>query len=287
METLEIKNETKNLLNELLNNQDNSNKGVDISAKKMLDQVFVDKDETLVIILLYKSENFKQITKPYTLEICDRQMFEWVKMACSGYETKTVMCDKNSNIVSLIKPLLNEKQNTLVLYSDTPLLTNETVDETIDYFALSGMNVLKLPRGWIFKTEYIKNAESVSGVQSRQFNEFEFKPVLNLKDLTIVAEILKQKIFEKHYINEVVIVDEKSIYIGADVIIETGTKIEPNNVIKGMTYIGKNCVLEPFNYINDSIISNNCVIKHSNILKSKITENMVVGPFEIIENKQS
>src|SRR5574344_2779530 len=112
METLEIKSETKNLLNELLNNS-NDEKGTKINFKEenLLKQIFVDKDNTLVIILLYKSENFKQITKPYTLEICDRKMSDWVNMACSGYETKTVACDKNSNIVSLIKPLLNEKQN--------------------------------------------------------------------------------------------------------------------------------------------------------------------------------
>lgn len=280
MEILEIKND---LLKDLLED----NKEIKISSKKLLDEIFINSDQVLVVILLYKNDNFKQITKPYNLEICDKKMVDWVVSACNGYEIKTVTCDKNSNIVSLIKPLLNEKPYTLVLYSDTPLLKNETVVENIDYFALSGMNVLKLPRGWIFKTEYIKEAESISAVQSRQYNEFEFKPVLNLKDFSFVTDIIKQKIFEKHYDNEVVIIDEKSTYIGAEVIIESGTKIEPNNVVKGLTYIGKNCILEPFNYIKDSIISNNCVIKNSNIIKSKITENMVVGPFEIIENKQS
>jgi NDP-sugar pyrophosphorylase family protein len=280
METLEIKND---LLKDLL--EDNTE--IKVSTKKLLDEVFINKDQVLVIILLYKNENFKQITKPYNLEIFDKKMVDWIIDSCREYEIKTVSCDKNSNIVTLIKPLLNEKPYTLVLYSDTPLLTKETIVENIDYFALSGMNVLKLPRGWIFKTEYIKEADSISGVQSRQYNDFEFKPVLNLKDFSIVTDIIKQKIFEKHYQNEVIIIDEKSTYIGAEVIIDPGTRIEPNNVIKGLTYIGRNCVLEPFNYIQDSIISNNCIIKNSNVIKSKITENMVVGPFEIIENKQS
>ncbi len=287
METLEIKSETieikRNLLDELLS----EDKKEDIISKKMLEEIFIDKDQTLVIILLYKSDSFKQIQKPYNLEICDKKMVDHVSDACKGYEIKTITCDKNSNIVSLIKPLLNEKPYTLVLYSDTPMISSQTINENIDYFSLSGINVLKLPRGWIFKTEYIKNVDSVSAVQSRQYNEFEFKPVLNFKDLSIVSEFIKQKIFEKHYKNEVLIIDEKSTFIGADVIIEAGTKIEPNNVIKGQTYIGKNCFLEPFNYISNSIISNNCVIKNSNIIKSKITESMVVGPFEIIENKQS
>lgn len=285
MEVIEVKTETVEIKNSLLNEILNEDKEIKVSPREK--QILVEKENVLVIILLYKGEGFKQIIKPYNLEICDKKIVDWVKESCFGYEIKTVACDKTSNIVNLVKPLLNEKQITLVLYADTPLLTNETIVENIDYFSLSGMNVLKLPRGWLFKTEYIKNSDSISAVQTRQFNEFEFKAVLNLKDYSVISGIIKQKILDKHYQNEVIIIDEKSTYIGSDVIIESGTRIEPNNVLKGMTYIGKNCVLEPFNYINDSIISNNCVIKNSTIIKSKITENIVVGPFEIIENKQS
>ncbi len=274
----------KSLLEELL--EENKEEQI-VSTKNILKEVFIEKDKVLVVILLYKDDKFKQIIKPYNLEICDKKIVDWVKDSCNGFEIKSVLCDKNSNIVSLIKPALNEKPYTLVLYSDTPMLTSETIVENLDYFVLSGMNVLKLPRGWVFKTEYIKTAESVSAVQTRQFNEYEFRAVSNLKQYSEISDILKQNILEKHLNNEVVIVDLKTTYIGADVIIEPGTKIEPNNVIKGLTYIGKNCVLEPFNYIKDSIISNNCVIRNSSVIKSKITENMVVGPFETIENKQS
>jgi hypothetical protein len=282
METIEIK---KNLLDEMMKEEVPDLK---ISPKEVLSQVFNEKrDDTLVIILLFKNENFKGFTKPYNIEICDRKMFEWVECACEKFEIKSTTCDKNSSIVPLIKPLLNDKENTLVLYSDTPLLTSNTIEEALDYFRLSGMNVLKLPRGWLFKTEYIKTAESVSSVQTREFNELEFKAVNNLKDIEYFTEILKKRIFEKHYENNILISDPNSTFIGPNVMIGQGTKIESNNVIKGLTYIGKNCVLAPFNYISDSIISNNCVIKNSSIVKSKISENMVVGPFEIIENKQA
>lgn len=279
--TTEIINEKKSIIEELME----ENK--ETFSEKLLKDVFVKKEEVLVIILLYKSDSFKQIKKPFNLEILDKKMVDWVKDSCSNYEVKTILCDKNSNIISLIKPLLNDKKYTVVLYSDTPLLSEETIIESIDFFSLNGMNVLKLPRGWIFKTEYIKTADSISGVQSRIYNESEFKPVFNLKDLSVVADIKKKQIIDKHYKNEVIIIDEKTTYVGADVIIESGTTIYPNNVIKGQTYIGKNCVIESFNYITDSIILNNCILKNSNIIRSKITENMVVGPFEFIENKQS
>ena len=81
--------------------------------------------------------------------------------------------------------------------------------------------------------------------------------------------------------------DKKSCYIDADVIIESGTKIAPNNVIYGESYIGKNCTLMPNNVIRDSVISSNCVLKYSYIENSRISENIVVGPFESVVNKST
>ena len=53
----------------------------------------------------------------------------------------------------------------------------------------------------------------------------------------------------------------------------------------GQTYIGKNCVVEPNNTIKDSVISDNCVLKTSYVCESRISENIVVGPFESVIKK--
>ena len=85
--------------------------------------------------------------------------------------------------------------------------------------------------------------------------------------------------------NGVYIVDPKTTYIDADVVIEKGVRIEPNNVLKGESYIGENSVLEANNIISNSIISNNVIVKNSYVSGSRISENMIVGPFETVLDK--
>ena len=214
-------------------------------------------------------------------------MYEWAMESVSDFEVKTIACDDHSNIVPLIKPLLNNKKTTIVLYSDTPLITKNTIYEILDYFSIRHLNVLKLNRGWVFDTEYISKAESVSSVITREFGENDFFAVGDAYTLEKATNVLKNRILEFHLHNGVFIEDKNTTFIDASVIIESGAKIEPNNVLKGETYIGKNVILEPNNTIISSIISSGCDIKSSYVKNSKITENMVVGPFELIEEKES
>ena len=72
-----------------------------------------------------------------------------------------------------------------------------------------------------------------------------------------------------------------------EVVIENGAKIEHNTTLIGQTYIGKNCTIEPNSIIKDSVISDKCVVKCSYIEQSRISENMIVGPFEKIINKSN
>lgn len=271
----------------------------------LLDDVLIDLDENsvqtsvqtetqtdysndvLAIVLLYRNANFKGVIKPYNLEICGKKMYEWAMESVSDFEVKTIACDDHSNIVPLIKPLLNNKKTTIVLYSDTPLITKNTIYEILDYFSIRHLNVLKLNRGWVFDTEYISKADSVSSVITREFGENDFFAVGDAYTLEKATNVLKNRILEFHLHNDVFIEDKNTTFIDASVIIESGAKIEPNNVLKGETYIGKNVILEPNNTIISSIIASGCDIKSSYVKNSKITENMVVGPFELIEEKES
>lgn len=271
----------------------------------LLDDVLIDLDENsvqtsvqtemqtdysndvLAIVLLYRNANFKGVIKPYNLEICGKKMYEWAMESVSDFEVKTIACDDHSNIVPLIKPLLNNKKTTIVLYSDTPLITKNTIYEILDYFSIRHLNVLKLNRGWVFDTEYISKAESVTSVITREFGENDFFAVGDAYTLEKATNVLKNRILDFHLNNGVFIEDKNTTFIDASVIIESGVKIEPNNVLKGETYIGKNVILEPNNTIISSIISSGCDIKSSYVKNSKITENMVVGPFELIEEKES
>ena len=275
MEILEEK--TISLLDEVL---------LDMPEPQQKEELREELDSVVAIVLLYRNPNLKDF-KPFYKEMMGKKMCDYVLDSVKDYKTKSIACDETSSIVPLVKPMIEGYKTAIVLYSDTPLLTKETVNEILDYFAVSKLNVLKLPRGYVFDVEYIKNVDSVSDINIKKFNEEEFQPVCDAKSFSKINSILKQRILDFHLNQGVWFNDVNSCYIDADTIIEPGAKIAAFNSLKGETYIGKNVILEENNTIINSIISNNCIIKSSYIKNSKITENMVVGPFEMIEEKES
>lgn len=253
------------------------------------EEIETKSDDTFIFVVLYvKNPDFKGILKTYEIDICGKKMHEWVELACADCKTKTTTCTPESDVLSLLKPLLDDdKKFTFLLYSDTPLLTKSTLEE-IKTFAISrDINVLKLTRGYVFNTQYIKNAESISAIQTNFFEEEDFMTVYDLSQIPIVSQIMKNRILSYHIENGVKINDINTIFIDADVIIEQGTEIFPNNSIKGNSFIGKNCKIKEGNVIENSIVSDNCILQNSFIKESRISENMVVGPFEIVEKKST
>ena len=61
-----------------------------------------------------------------------------------------------------------------------------------------------------------------------------------------------------------------TIFIDADVEIDGNVVIYPNNIIKGDSIISTGTILESGNYIDNSIISNDCHIIGARIENSKI-----------------
>ena len=142
-----------------------------------------------------------------------------------------------------------------------------------------------LKRGFLFDSEYLKNCESVLSLEDERFNCDEFKQVNSYKDLAEVTKTLNNFILNYHMQNGVYFIDMASTFIDADVVIEKNVTIYPNNVIKGQTYIGENCIIEPNNTIINSVISKGAIIKNSYVNGSGISENMIIGPFEKVIDK--
>ena len=272
METLTLEKETIINTNILTQNQNKS---------------WIEQD-VLVIILLNKNFDFKTSRTPYDLDMCGKKMWEWTALSVGDCEIKTTVCTEESNILTLVKPYLNNKKWTAVLYSDTPLMSGKTFMEIMDYVRAKQVNVLNLDRGYVFNTEYIKSVENLLSFNVTHFgNKLDFFVVDNPQKLYEATTVLKNRILDYHINNGIIIQDKNSTFIDADVIIENGTIIKQNNSLYGLTYIGKNCVIEPNNVIKDSVISNNCVIKYSYIEQSRISENIIVGPFESVINKSN
>lgn len=254
---------------------------IDLGTMPKKEQTISNKNSISVIILLVKNKNLL-VKKPYEIDLLGKTMLDWVKLACSDYKTTLVDYDAEQEVVQLIKPYLDQSDYTMVFYSDTPLLKKSTVNDIVDYVLVKQPTVCKLTRGYVFNTAFAKDASKIYTVEPRYFDEEDFITAFNQKQVMIIQDILKNRIISFHLKNGVRIMDSNTTTIGADVTIESGTIIYPNNHIFGVCYIGKDVVLYPNNFIQNSIIDDECSVTYSVIKNSKIPAQTKIGPFEKI-----
>lgn len=234
--------------------------------------------ETLVVVIKSGdgiSSNF---------DICGKKMIDWVLMSTSSCHQQVI--DEPEDILEAVKPLADGYDFVAVFYSDTPLLKRETFLEVMNYFSTQRLNVLQLSRGYVFRSEYLQNAKMLMSSSITPFGSDDFKRIDNAEKLSYAFGVLNKRILDYHKQNGVVLFGENTIFIDADVEIEEGSVIYPNNIIKGESYIGKNVILESGNYIFDTIVCDGAFVCQSYLEKSKIEPNKVVGPFEKILNQK-
>lgn len=245
------------------------------SLQTILDKK-IENNDVLVIILLYKNPNFVNIAKPYDIELFGKKMWKWVELACAGYEIKTTLFDDNMNLISLIKPMLTDKKYTLVLYSDTPLLTKNTINDIITYATSKMASAVNLPRGYIFETQYLKNIDEVKNSYVEGFNEKDFIVVDNLFLFEKVNSVMKNRILEYHMRSGVIIKDKQTTFIDADCVIESGVVIEPFNTLRGTTFIGANSYLSVGNILTNCSVGKGCYLENVVNEKTKINDNVKI-----------
>ncbi|MBR1925472.1 MAG: hypothetical protein IJ837_01290 [Clostridia bacterium] len=242
----------------------------------------VDKD---VHIIILKIHNPALLTdeKSYNLNLMGKKMIDWVKLAFSGNITE-IETDMKSDIISTIKPHLTENKYTAIFYADTPLLDRKTFLNIMDYMQIKRFEALKLERGYVFLTDYLKNSEHLQSINSCDLFKENFLTVFNMNQLELANQILKNKIISSHQQKGVLIVDKNSTYIESDVKIGKNVIIYPNNAIMGESEIGDNVVIEPFCTIKSSKIHKNSVLKNCYIENSEIKEKSNIKPFSYILN---
>ena len=99
-------------------------------------------------------------------------------------------------------------------------------------------------------------------------------------DLSYVESALKWKTNEKLMRSGVTLVDPENTYIAPQVKVGRDTTIYPNTHIYGNSQIGRNCIIGPSSWIEDSKFGNGVTIKSSCCITSAIIKNDVtIGPF--------
>ena len=253
----------------------------DMKTKPLAKGQIVDwsAEDTLVLILKSKKTNAD-------FSLCGKSMLDWVRLASSGCEQVILEEKTDVDVLDVARPYADRSSFVVVLYSDTPLLQKATFLEMMNYFTANGLNFMRLPRGVVFKSEYLKNAKMLMSTGEMSFGKDDFFVVDETAKISFSYKVLNERILSYHKENGVILFGENTIFIDADVEIEDGTIVYPNNILKGQTYIGKGVILESGNYIIDSIVCDGAFICQSYIESGKIENERTVGPFaRIIKEK--
>ena len=221
-----------------------------------------------VLFVVAKVYNESLVHDFPNLKICGKSMVDWVLLAGSG--EKQIVVDDSADLIDRLKNIETDKKYIAVFYSDTPFLDKNAFYRIMDYFCFKGLNYLTLSRGFVIKTDYLKSSNSLQAV-SYNLEEEKLLRVDSARKLNYVNNAIRNKIISYHIKNGVVIFDEESVFIDADVEIESGAVIYAQNTIKGNTIIENGAIIESGNVIKDSIVQNKAVVSGCYIEKSKIS----------------
>lgn len=246
-------------------------RGLDTFALEEAEENEFNGDNINYIVLAVDYDGVNTGKSTYDIKILGKPMIEWVKSAC-GYAPKVKRIQQECSVVQEIKELLDDRAWTIVLFSDTPLITRDTLEKSFDFASTNGLNVCMLKRGYIFKTEYVKRIEDIYGVENCEINTEDFMETKTFAEISKATSVLKNRILDFHLKHGVYIVDRNSVIIDAEVSIGAGTVIYPGNYIYGTSEIGENVQIFSGNRILNSIIANSALIDGSTISASVIGE---------------
>lgn len=209
--------------------------------------------------------------------VLGKTLAEWVGNAI-GVSYTVAEGSQVINLADTFKRTLDRtKQVTVALYCDTPLVTPATIAAAVEAVRSGSSNVMRLPRGFVFKTEYLFSTDSLY-LQAVPADR-EFDTVTDGESLSRITDVLRRRILRYHAANGVNIPDFSNVYINSDVVIERGATIEPYNFIKGRTLIKSGALIKPGNYIENCIISNDAKVDSSRLYDSSVGAGTTVGPF--------
>lgn len=230
------------------------------------------KEEVLFVVV--KAKNNEVAKDLPNLKLCGKKMIDWVLLAGSSCEQ--MVMEDYEDIIGKVRQINTDKKYIALFYSDTPLFDKSSFFKIMDYFASKSMNFLQLSRGFIVKTEFLKNSPNFI---SSATGGNEIPSLLRCDSsakLVEAYETLNERIVGYHIRNGVTIFGKNTVFIDADVEIDGGVIIYPNNILQGESVISGGTILESGNIIDNSIILNDCVVKASYIKNSKITNGKTI-----------
>ncbi len=218
------------------------------------------------------------------INILDKSMLDWVALSFSGVPYCVADYDESKALPELCKPYIQEGYDYLVvLFSDTPLITKKTVVTAVEEAYYSSKTVLKMTRGYVFDTSYLKNADKIYTDQTSYFDEEDFITAFSYKQIGLITDIMKNRILDYHMEQGVFFTDLATTVVGCNVTLEKGVTVGHNNVITGKTRVKKGAVIGNNNVICDAVIGEDVMIENSSINRSYIGARSTVGPYAVLK----
>lgn len=146
-------------------------------------------------------------------------------------------------------------------------------------------NITKLKKNAVSKEYYITDLVQLASKQNKKVNVMQvsydcIRGVNTLEELWAVEQVKRSELMKSWMRKGVRFELAQSIHLDIDVEIGSGSFIGTGAHILTGTKIGKNCVINAFTIIENSIIHDNVQIRsHSVIQDSAIGCNSVIGPF--------
>ena len=217
------------------------------------------------------------------INILGKTMLAWTALALGDIPYSTAVYDERIDLPILVRPYIDTSSYyTAVLFSDTPLMTKKTIMDAVCEVKESGLNVLKMTRGYIFKTAFLLASEKIHTPETHYFDEEDFITAFSFKQVAMISDILRGRILNYHMERGVQIEDVASVFIGPDVRIGKGTVIGPNTILRGETILKSGVKLSHGSYIENGILEEGVTVNSSQIYKSFIGKNTTVGPYAYI-----
>lgn len=214
-----------------------------------------------------------------SIEILGKTMLEWVCFSLGDSFCEAAPYSDSVPLPVLVRPYVKRETDfTVVLFSDTPLITRKTVLDAVTVLKQKGLNVLKMTRGYVFKTAFLLGIDKIYSENPYYFDEEDFMTAFNFKQVALVSEALKNRILSYHMNQGVQFDDPSSTFVGCDVVIAKGVRIGCGNVIKGKTVIKEHAYIGNRNTIDGSIIEEGAFVESSYVLSSVIGKRSTVGP---------
>lgn len=220
----------------------------------------------------------------YNGKILGLTLAEWVKFATNNIPQKIIKFDDKVSVLEVVKDYISRAFDyTIVLLGKTPLISQDTVMEIMEYCEYKDVQMCKLPVGYVINNKSFLNQNNctIDSVYSQHMEEFYI--VETKAQYNHAYEVLRDRINAFHIDNGVEFVSP-NVYIEPFVDIESGVIIYPNNSLKGKTIISSGVILKENNVIEDSKVGQNSCISGSVITSSIIDSNVYVSPHCTINN---